>query len=752
MSIQTILKTLVFPVALISALYFQLLHSTPLIDAIKKGEYNNVESLLKNRASIDERDSHGFTPVWLATNMSGHFPAMMKILYLILQYNPDLDLLVNGQTALMNAIRFHNWKAADLLLAHNSDLEQKDNHGETALMMAHQIAENSSGLTRQEALKLVDLLSSRMKNPEKLSISPKSCYVSFEQEDDGVIAKNLKSCIFMQINAIVAPQLLKELFKKYPSVQEDCKNGKITCLASQFKLADGAPQLVVIIPSSLDSLGLRIPDSEKQNIEQSIDISALENKFGFKNLKLLNPAYVSSVIVNVNAANHDEFKTVLENFSKIINVGSPNHPTRFYLDGHGMKGIVASIPVDLFENFFSQLSEIGTEFIYIESCHTVANIPRIQSSLAAIITKQIEESMKSKTAPFPGIDYAIVIQATSDVSTSGFGFVKDMFTKLDKFLQDPVWALEFGPGVNRPKITIADVIAALGFPLAESLPSIRLPGKSGFFRSLNVGSMEIISESRVVEEGVKRTLELFAESKSVHKAIADEATRKLQGNLDIEIPIKPTIQFVQIFPMGLLDFNFVLEAFPKFISCLSGQGQHYIGKITARVYDDIKQLINKSFSNIFEMNGGYRGDRCWFIKFVDMQKTKTIIKKLAIHLFSDDEGKQRVEYAYINEKGYHIVFGNFTISKRGAVVATVLSETASESIVDNYIYESKIRQWFSSTLPTEQTLKEATGGIEITAQEKARLLRQKNGSQALKLIEPRFARTPEDLFNMFMAD
>ncbi len=728
------LKTAIFLVAILFGLNVQSMHSTPLIDAVIKGDYNQVASLLKSGASIDEQDDEGNTALMWATESSNVSPEMIKILELLLESKPDLDKQnVRGETALMEAVGANNLRAVELLLSHNPDLNKKNKRGRTALMGAYRFTQVGPDEWIKTALKIVDLLSSRMTNPDKIYIPKKSCFLSFEQNDwNGAVATDLHTCLSNKIVSIVVPQLLKVLFKKEQSVQDACKAGKLTVLASQFKIGITiVPQLVVIIPASLDELGIKAPEVEKQ----------IENRFGFRNLTLVPPESVTSIVESSEVTNADERKKIIMNFPKIINTSLPQHPTRFYLEGHGWPGILAAIPVDQLDDFFSILSDIGTEFLYIKSCYAAANLPQIQSGLEKIVTKQIaEKKLFQRAVPEPkpsylsGIDFAIVIQATSDVPTRKFGNIGDMFAKLDEFLQDPVWALEFGPGVEKPKITISEVISALGIRLSESLPSIRMPGKTNFFRSINIGNMEIITESRVIEAGVKRTLELLADSKSSDTTIAREAKKKLEGTLGIGLPIKYGIQFIQIFPIDLMDFAFVVHGKPLFISKLIGRGQHFIGKIIDRSYGDIKTLVRDSFFEIFEPGEGYKSDRCWFIKFVDVNKT--ICKKLVIHLYSTPERKQYCEYAYINEKGEYI------FSKADGTIETK----------DKATYDSTVYRWFMFTVPSQETLKEATGGVEVTAEEKLRLEKIKGGTEALKLKEPRFARTPQDLFRMFMAD
>ncbi len=730
MALSKTLKITLFFIVISLALSFQSLHSIELVDAVKNGDYELTEALLSSGADVNEQDPNGETALMWAIQLharSSHKAEMLKIIELLLQYNPDLD--------------------------------KQNKQGDTALAIAIKNAERSFGKDKEAAIKIVELMTS----PE-INISKKSCFLTFQQKDrNGAIADDLVVYIYAGITSIASPQILKVLFEQHARVSNDCANGKFTLLASKFKLTDGiTPQLIVIIPIALDELGIKIPQSQSQKSEPAIDISSIENKFGFKNLTLLNPKFVASVVNRADVASPDELKKMFENFPAIINSDLP-HPTRFYLDGHGKVGTsIAGIPINYFYDFLSELPKIGTEFLYIDSCHAVGNLQQIQTDLEKIITKQIEERKKSKTAPMPGIDFAIVLQAASDVTTGGTGNLKAMFAKLDKFLQDPAWALEFGPEVEKPKITISDVISALRLSNPEFLPSIRLPGKSGFFRPLNLGSnMEIVTESmlidKLIKDGVKKTSELIAKSKSPDKSIANEAKKNLEGFLDIKIIINPAVEFIQILPIDLLDFTFEILGFPKFISKLTNQGQHFIGKIISFKYDNIKELITKSFYDIFHFKKGYYSPRCWFIKYVDMYIPKsdklTQIKNLVIFLYRTDEYAKEesithynYEYAYINENGEYICCdtpGSF-------------SAEPHESPISKVSFEDQVRMWSFLTMPSQATIHEAVGNVEMNAPEKARLEnmleKEVGGAQAVKFLEPRFARSPKVLFKMFMED
>ena len=93
----------------------------------------------------------------------------------------------------------------------------------------------------------------------------------------------------------------------------------------------------------------------------------------------------------------DEFKKILENFPSIINADLPHIRHAFVCRGTAI-GLIAAIPIDLFGDFFAELSKIGTEYIYILTCCAAANVPAMQAELGKIITKQIAEKEPLKQA------------------------------------------------------------------------------------------------------------------------------------------------------------------------------------------------------------------------------------------------------------------------------------------------------------------------------------------------------------------
>ncbi len=627
---------------------------------------------------------------------------------------------------------------------------------------------------------IVDLLSSTITCPEKC------CFLTFEQNNDwnGSTVRSLLNAIVMKSTAIATPVLVKKLFEEFAWIKEYFSSGRFIMLASS------PANFIVIIPESLQDLGITITESEKQNQEPPIDITNIQNKYGFKNLHLLNPTYITSVIEKAQLINGDKFRELIELFESIINSSSSQHPTRFYLFSHGCPGIIANIPLAYFIIFLRALANIDAEFLFIHSCYVAGtNLLKIQAAIQEIIQletvvnelliikdykqklndykKLMKERMGAepqkyggdvdsyyKLFPIPekpkcftGINYAIAIQATHGGATcSGTPNINAMFTKLNEFLKDPSWALEFASGEDKPTITISDVITSLGLKNSTVLPSIRLPGSTSYFRPIDEGKMEIITASRLIQKSVKKTLKLIAASKSADKTIADEARQKLQQPLAIDFQIKPDIQFVQIFPMDLTDFKFIIQGqtLPKFISKSTGSGQHFIGSVTYSSDGKdsgliFKKFIDQGFVNVFGMEYPAESALCWFIKSVELTTASTTkhITKLVIKM---DPAPATTKHDYIGSYAYINHNGEFIISKEGA----------DESKVDKEAFESTIKSWFNATKASQGTLNEATGGVEITAEEKAKLVAGQSSNS--RLINPQYQRTADDLFKMFIAD
>ena len=231
-SAKKIKATIVFIAILFMSLqiiasYFRFGSDIPLIDAVDTGEYDEVESLLKSGVDINEQDMNGNIALLQAISQY-HFRAQQKSLQII-----------------------------ELLLQYKPDLSKNDWLGETAMALAIEYDESE----------IVDLLWA------KLTISHKSSFLSFERNDwNGGVAKPLYECLFEKIICIVVPQLLQECFKRHKDIEQYCKAGKITLFSSR-----DTPQLIVIIPASLEELGIKIPESEKQKVTPQVDISSVEN-------------------------------------------------------------------------------------------------------------------------------------------------------------------------------------------------------------------------------------------------------------------------------------------------------------------------------------------------------------------------------------------------------------------------------------------------------------------------------------------
>ncbi|UKZ77558.1 hypothetical protein TrVFT333_005281 [Trichoderma virens FT-333] len=107
---------------------------TPLLWALENRHYATVELLLKkDGVDLNRKDNNGRTPLsWAAWRGYG---AAIKLL--LTQDSIDLGAKDrNGRTPLLQAVKYKNIKAVELLLKHGADPNGKDNNGWTPLLEA----------------------------------------------------------------------------------------------------------------------------------------------------------------------------------------------------------------------------------------------------------------------------------------------------------------------------------------------------------------------------------------------------------------------------------------------------------------------------------------------------------------------------------------------------------------------------------------------------------------------------------------
>jgi ankyrin repeat protein len=104
-----------------------------LFDAIDSGKVAEVLDAAKDGADLSSVRPNGDTPLMAAID-NGH-EEIVKIL-LDQGCNPDTRNLLNGETALIRAIRERNLALAAVILTAGADINGRNNEGETALMIA----------------------------------------------------------------------------------------------------------------------------------------------------------------------------------------------------------------------------------------------------------------------------------------------------------------------------------------------------------------------------------------------------------------------------------------------------------------------------------------------------------------------------------------------------------------------------------------------------------------------------------------
>lgn len=102
-----------------------------LLEACYAGDYSKAKDVIERGAKVDIGDECCYTPLMLALAAGS-----IDIAKLIISVKPDLNLQdteMNGETALMQAVRNDNLRAVSFLLDHGADLDFEDNYGYTAL-------------------------------------------------------------------------------------------------------------------------------------------------------------------------------------------------------------------------------------------------------------------------------------------------------------------------------------------------------------------------------------------------------------------------------------------------------------------------------------------------------------------------------------------------------------------------------------------------------------------------------------------
>lgn len=530
---------------------------------IETAENGNLSALKQILAQIPEQDIEtcinkqnqlGNTALIVAAR-NGHAAIVKELLTKLKEVDANIDAAINiqnhfGKSALLIAARNGDAAVVKELLANARDVDAavkiQNRGGSTALLAAILSANKDT----------IEYLVTRIQN-KQLNIPRKCAFLTFEQDDHNYAMTNhLYYMLLQNVIAINSAHILKQLITKFPFITQHFSSWSLFVNGQDPRDQDIKPDNI--------SLGVIIP-------EINSDPERLIKKYGLQNLKYVKPELVDNTLKNltkkVGLKEIDKFDQVIDQFNEIIDRNSPNHPVSFYLVGHGLTDItIAGMPLPIIMKFFTTLNNMQTQFLYINSCYAAGhNLNFMQKKLQEILEKkrksqflqlqphykkffQTEAETTTQSVPTSKetfaptkkpINYAIAIQATSDIPTYGEGNIYAFFTQLNKFLERPTWF--FGQRLFAAKElpesipSITDVIDALGVKYTEALPSIRFPGTTTFFRAIDLKEMEIITWPRLNALRLERRLspafgnikETLRPAVKVYQARLDDISKKL---------------------------------------------------------------------------------------------------------------------------------------------------------------------------------------------------------------------------------
>lgn len=103
-----------------------------MFDAAKKGDFEKVETLLKQGAKVNAKNRSGNTALIQAA-----FGGKEEVVKLLLEYDAEVDGKgKNGGTALIWAASQGHMKVVKILIEHGAKVNEQDNKGKTALICA----------------------------------------------------------------------------------------------------------------------------------------------------------------------------------------------------------------------------------------------------------------------------------------------------------------------------------------------------------------------------------------------------------------------------------------------------------------------------------------------------------------------------------------------------------------------------------------------------------------------------------------
>lgn len=488
-------------------------------------------------------------------------------------------------------------------------------------------------------------------------------FLSLETVDDnGAISEDVLSCLFQNIPIVAPVALLKKLLMDSKIVMR---------CAAEAILSSG--QWAFFINKTQDFIVL-LPTSNSGALNKS-DAGSIEPQFGFSSDQLDSIQFTELVNL-VRSMEFKEKSASIANFQALFDMKKPK---RFYISGHGELGVnIASIALGDLQKFLRVLTEVNTEFIYINSCESGGeNLVKLQQGLQATVNEAWKKALKEQSK-YP--QYAMVIRATTDAPASGgVDQIAEFFNRLDIFLNNPHWF--FGGVKDKSGMTVVKVLEPLHAESGISnLPSVRFPGTNNFFRAVDIGQMTIVTWMGVqrlvtgskISQSVlaipekldekRQLVELLQELESkmpelqagLNKASAEsgayqqaqeqfeilqhqiaaikEQLRALTSEVPLEniITIPESSKSVLIYPIDLTKITLDIQGNnrPRFISKIGSKSCHFINKIRIGSIESIEDLV-KFFSDSFvwpfdedTKNSGkkqylFGKQKIWFVRYLE---------------------------------------------------------------------------------------------------------------------------------------
>lgn len=708
---------------------------TALIFAVANNFVTIVERLLAFKANPNCKAKEGDTAL-MAASTSGYDTIVAQLLAAGVQINIQNDA---GNTALLLASASGRLQIVDRLLKAGADPDIQNNDGGTALTMAtlNGFADIAGKLTQQ--------------SKKVINIPQKCCLLALEKNDhNDAITTGVIQAMLHKIVVVCTSHILKKLIENYV-----------------VTLFFGVGRSSLFLNKDKHTFAIIIP-------EAITDAVTVEKKYGYKNLEYVDPKKLIQMVNGLAETELFPVDKLLNDVGMMIDNNADTHPSRFYLLGHGQDGVIASIPIDFWAQFFALLGSVHAEFLYIHSCYAAGeNVIKVQlvlKNLFETLLKRVQhetngvKQMGQLSPPDAHharekFDAALVLQATADIPTSSYGNLNLFFTNLNKFLDgnEPDWTLSksynvvsattmtsVDSGKDYPSyevsMTLPTVLASLGVKKDIALPSIRMPGTHEFFRAVDIGNMYIITASSLLHKRESAFYALMQQSRSDDTSIAKKAHELLYEKpwyaIEHYFTVTPGIDYMQLYMIDLRDCVFVFpNQVPKFISKIPGQAQHFIGRIiytstTKDFKDGLENLINNGFGKIYTINGPALAHKCWFIKTVELigDGYKKQVKNLIIRLFpAVNDGPYNIMYAYYDDAA------GYTISGKGSV--------------NLGMYKMAARQWFNQSLASYDAAREATGGYETSCK-----LGERQKLESEKKLMPTDKTTAEKAFEYFTTD